>query len=288
MKLVLVHGRSQENKDPRKLEKEWLDALHYGLARADLRLPASTVVAFPYFGDLLVKLVAETAVPLGPQVNFRGINPDAEPELRGKILAEIAAGAGITEADIVRELGARPIERGPGNWEWVQAVLRAVDRVPGLNSEFVDAFARDVYVYLTYPGVRAKIDMVVSDSIGSEPCVVVSHSLGTIISYNVLYGRTARVLVPRFITLGSPLGIRGIQRHVEQPLRSPPCVGHWFNAFDERDLVALRPLDHHNFGVTPPIENWGQVVNFTDNRHGIAGYLADRRVAERLVELLTP
>jgi hypothetical protein len=46
------------------------------------------------------------------------------------------------------------------------------------------------------------------------------------------------------------------------------------------------PLDAKNFDVAPPIENKRDVMNFTDNRHGIAGYLADPVVAAKIVEYL--
>lgn len=286
MKLVMVHGRAQEGKDPVALKKEWLDALAYGLARANATLPPGTTVEFPYYGDLLAKLVAETATPLGQNVNSKGSVPDPEQALRSEMIHEIAQGAGITDADIEREFPGELTEKGPGNWEWVQAILRAVDRVPGINSSSIKAFTRDVSVYLTYSGVRRQIDRIVETALGGDPCVVLAHSLGTVVAYNVLYKRPAVPRYPRFVTVGSPLGIKAIKKRIERPLRSPPCVESWFNAYDERDFVALAKLDARNFDVSPPIENKSDVKNFTDNRHGIAGYLADPIVASKIVELL--
>jgi hypothetical protein len=282
----LVHGRAQEGRDPAALKKEWLDALAYGLARADASLPPTTTVEFPFYGDLLAELVRQTKTPLGRDVNAKGPNPDSEQELRGAIIAEIAIAAGITEADAARELGDVPIERGPGNWEWVQAILRAIDRMPGLSSAVIDGFTRDVYVYLTYPGVRARIDRMIADAIADEACVVLSHSLGTVVAYNVLQKRAALPTFPCLVTVGSPLGIKAIKNHLERPLRSPSCIAHWFNAYDERDVVALIPLDARNFDVTPPIENKSDVKNLTDNRHGIDGYLADPVVARKVADTL--
>ncbi len=287
MKLIMVHGRAQEGKDPVVLKRQWLDALAYGLGRANARLPPGTTIEFPFYGDLLAELVKQVETPLGKDVNAKGPNPDAEDALRGEILTEIALALGLSEADIRRELGNRPIERGPQNWEWIQAILRAVDRIPGLNSVAIDAFTRDVYVYLTYPGVRAKIDQVVAATFSDEPCVVLSHSLGTIVTYNVLYKRSPAPKYPRLVTVGSPLGINAIKKYIERPLRSPVCVGNWFNAYDDRDVVALVPLDARNFDVTPAIENKSDVKNFTDNRHGIEGYLADPIVARKIVEQLS-
>jgi hypothetical protein len=286
MKLVLVHGRSQAGKDPVALKKEWMDALNYGLSRANVKLPPGTTIELPFYGDELEKLVKQTETPLGADVNAKGTDSDANRDLRGEILMDVGRALGLTEEDVAREFAGLPQEKGPQNWEWVQAILRAIDRVPGVNSGAIDLFTRDVYVYLSYPAIRARIDAIVAASIGNDACVVLSHSLGTVVAYNVLGQRAAAPPFPRFLTLGSPLGIRGIKAHLARPLRKPPCVGHWFNAFDDRDVVALLPLDARNFDVAPPIENYGEVSNFTDNRHGIAGYLADPRVAARIVEFL--
>lgn len=60
----------------------------------------------------------------------------------------------------------------------------------------------------------------------------------------------------------------------------------WFNALDERDVVALQPLDGTTFAVDPPIDNYTGVRNRTENAHGISGYLDDPQVATRIYEAL--
>jgi hypothetical protein len=105
------------------------------------------------------------------------------------------------------------------------------------------------------------------------------------VAYNTLYARK-RPRCRRLVTLGSPLGLRTVKLRIERPLQSPPVVEHWFNAFDERDVVALHPLDESNFDVAPPIENRSRVRNPTENHHGIEGYLGDPVVAARILELL--
>jgi len=81
--------------------------------------------------------------------------------------------------------------------------------------------------------------------------------------------------VPLYLTVGAPLAIRAIREQL-RPLRFPPPVRAWFNAFDTRDVVALYPLDRGNFPVTPAVENYAGVKNHTSNRRGIVGYLDDR------------
>src|SRR5438876_380021 len=107
-----------------------------------MRRPASTVVEFPFYGDELERLVQLTNTPLGIDATAKGTQTDAEKELRGEILEDMVAALGITRADIEREYAGQPLQKGPENWEWVQAILRAVDRVPGLNSSAIDLFTR--------------------------------------------------------------------------------------------------------------------------------------------------
>lgn len=288
MKLVLVHGRAQEGKDPARLQQEWLEALDTGITRAGLALPAGTTVAMPFYGDKLAELVKQLDAPLAADAQGKGTSSDADQSLRGEIIAELAAAAGVSEADIRREMTDPAQPKGPANWEWVQATLRALDRIPGFNSSVIDLFTRDVYAYLENRTVRKTIDGIVAAAIGEqEPCVVLAHSLGTVVAYNVLGARGRLPAFPRLVTVGSPLGIRGIQRMLTRPLAHPPCIGDWFNAYDDRDVVALVPLDAEHFDVMPRITNKGDVMNFTENRHGIAGYLADPVVASMVVKALS-
>jgi hypothetical protein len=286
MKLVLVHGRSQQGKDPVALEKTWTDALTYGLARGDVKLADGTEFVFPYYGDELKKLVDGVDTALADGVILRGPSPDTDDAtFRGELLAEMAAGLGLTDADFQRELPEEEIERAPQNWGWVRAIARAIDRIPGVNGDALELFTRDVYVYLTYEAVREKIKKIVADLIpAGETFLLLSHSLGTVVAYDVLCDRAVDPKCVRFVTVGSPLGIEAIQRRLGRELSSPVCVDNWFNAFDPRDIVALRPLDNANFAVQPPVDNYGKVVNFTDNRHGIAGYLSDPVVAQKLAQ----
>ncbi len=140
MKLIMIHGRAQGDKDPAALKKEWLDALGYGLLRGEKTLPPGTPVELPFYGDTLDALVAKVDTPLAIDGAARGTEGDVEKELRGEILEDLALAMGVSRADIEREFAGEPRERGPANWEWVQAILRAVDRIPGVNGPAIDAF----------------------------------------------------------------------------------------------------------------------------------------------------
>jgi hypothetical protein len=287
MKLILIHGRSQQGKDPVQLQQEWLDALNIGLTRSNLQLPQSIKIEFPFYGDKLDALLKELQTPTVEDVVFRGVEPDDnEAAFRRELLDEMAKGEGISDAEIQAHYALVPHDKGVLNWEWVQAILKALDKTP-LGEKAIDGFTRDVYIYLTIKAVRKAIHAIVEACFSDEPCVVVGHSLGTVVGYNVLSKLPATIRVKKYITVGSPLGLNAIQKKLDSPLSMPPGVAGWFNALDERDVVALHALNKRHFNITPPIENKTDVDNHTDNRHGIVGYLDDATVAAKIHEALT-
>ena len=291
--LVLIHGRSQEKKDARALKAEWLEALGEGLAKNGLDLPiAESDVRFPFYGDTLYQMSGGVSADAAAEVIVRGTDGDAEAQrFTRAVIEEIRTQAGITEAQLAEVAGQDVVQRGPQNWEWFQAILTAIDRhVPFGSGTSIALFTNDVYQYLKNRAVRDTIDAGVSAAIkpGVET-VVVSHSLGTVVAYNLLrhFGHVRGWKIPLFVTVGSPLAISEIRRTLKQEAstRCPECADRWYNAMDERDVVALYRLDTNHFPIAPPdpaIENNFAVRNKTRNRHGIAGYLDDADVAKRI------
>ena len=297
--LIFVHGRAQEHKDATALKTEWLEALDEGLGKNNLSLPIPEQdVRFPYYGDTLFDLAAGRSASDAADVVVRGTESDQD-EMRfvRAVLEEVRQQAGITEAQIAEVSGTDVVRRGPLNWEWVQGTLRAVDRfVPHGSGASIALATRDVYQYLKNAAVRQEIDNGVAQALATgRESVVVSHSLGTVVAYNLLsaQGGPRSWKIPLFITLGSPLGVTEIRKAVRGlggPLRCPPCARAWFNAMDQRDVVALYPLTTSVFPLdpaAPAIENKTDIRNRTQNRHGISGYLDDAEVARRIHAALT-
>jgi hypothetical protein len=295
--LVFVHGRAQEQKDSIALKAEWIEALNEGLAKSNLTLPiAEPDVRFPFYGDTLYDLVGGKSADAAAAVVVRGEpSDDGEKRFTLALMEEIRQKTGITETQIAEIAGQEVVNRGPLNWEWVQGFLRAVDRfVPHGSGTSISLFTHDVYQYLKNSAIRQTIDTGVSAALTPEvEAVVVSHSLGTVVAYNLLrqQGHLRGWKVPLFVTLGSPLAVSEIRKTLRSfaPTRCPECVTSWFNAMDERDVVALYSLDTSRFPLdpaNPAIENKVDVSNKTRNRHGIAGYLDDKEVARRIYDAL--
>jgi len=279
MRLLFVHGRSQGGKNPETLKEVWLDALEKGLDRAGLKLPTHIDVSFPYYGDRLDKFAADFELPADPAVVPKG-SPvfDDYAQFRAEVADEMRRRANITDEEVRAEAGELPTEKGVQNWAWVQAIVRLLDKnVVAVSEGTIEVFLRDVFLYSRRKVVQTQIDAIVAAELTDDTAVVVGHSLGSVVAYNVLRARSQKA--PLFVTVGSPLGIRALRASLS-PLSNAGGKRGWYNAYDPRDIVSLYPLDVANFDVDPSITNNGKVNNWTENRHGIVGYLDDADVAK--------
>lgn len=298
--LVFVHGRAQQHKDAAALKAEWIDSWRKGLADSALQIPVlETDIRFPYYGDTLFDLAAGKTAAEAAAVVVKGmlkrgaaetlIDPEQRTFVR-EVLHEIERKRGILGTDIAEVSGRDFIEKGVLNWGWVQDLLETIDRrIPFASGASIALATNDVYQYLENDDIRATIESGVRQALTpGVPTVVVSHSLGTVVAYNLLRreGSKHGWKVPLFVTLGSPLGVNAIRKKLS-PNEHPACASSWFNAFDEHDVVALFPLDEENFPVDRAITNKTDVINLTANRHGISGYLSNPEVARTIHAALT-
>ena len=86
-------------------------------------------------------------MPLTSEIHARG--SDIQDEFlvfQAQVAEDIRVRAGITDAQIDAEYGSDPQPRGPLNWKWVQAILRAIDKnSPGMNQMTLEAFTLETY-----------------------------------------------------------------------------------------------------------------------------------------------
>ena len=290
--LILIHGRAQENKDAAGIKKEWIAAWEKGLKKSNLTNPlADSDIHFPYYGDTLAQMVVgKTAEQAGAVIIKGPPPPPVEEQIMREMIQEIAEEKGISEAEIRAQLGAEAVAMGPQNWKWVQAILELLDKSEPVSAKMVALITKDVAKYLSDSTIRNHINDGVLQSVkpGRE-AVVVSHSLGTVVAYNVLMSRPSAfpdVKESLFVTLGSPLGITAIKTRLK-PHTFPKPVTKWYNALDPGDVVSLYPLTPAHFATGGTIENHDTVDNWTDNQHSIGGYLDDNHVAKKIFDAVT-
>jgi hypothetical protein len=79
---------------------------------------------------------------------------------------------------------------------------------------------------------------------GMKECVIVAHSLGSVIAFDYVFGFRKYMLDPSvtvkaFITLGSPIPIFTTSMgHTESDLKLPSNVKQWINILDKDDAIA--------------------------------------------------
>ena len=131
---------------------------------------------------------------------------------------------------------------------------------------------------------------------GGGPFVVVAHSQGSMIAYEVLRKLDpARYDVALLVTIGSPLGLPSVRSMFKQSIRKkklpfPPCVRHWYNVADRLDPVAL------DGNLADDIENPGQRysnlqgadinIDSPRNPHSGSGYLSNLHVRAKVREVV--
>ncbi|TDI94856.1 MAG: hypothetical protein E2O76_14690 [Caldithrix sp.] len=134
--------------------------------------------------------------------------------------------------------------------------------------------------------------------------LLISHSMGTVISYDVLTQLVPDIRIHTFITLGSPLGLPAVIRKIfteqhkdlknEKLLATPENIRQsWFNFSDLNDRVALDYKLRNDFkqnvhGIGPKdtivhndYENKGE-----KDHHKSFGYLRTPEVAEVILSFL--
>jgi hypothetical protein len=149
--------------------------------------------------------------------------------------------------------------------------------------ELVKRTFADVYAYFfggSGDGMRERMRDALDAVHG--PVVVVSHSLGTIIAYDVLRERSRDV--PLLVTAGSPLAVQEIQDLVTTPLLVPGGVTAWRNVADARDLVALDKTIRPEYTPADRIRDF-LVVNDSANHHDIRTYLRTAPVHDAVAAL---
>jgi hypothetical protein len=276
MKIIFIHGRAQEDYDEQELKKTWIKTFESGLAKNNLSLPDHVAFEFPYYGKLLKQWVDNPATIPPPSIAKRSGRVVSEDVFLHALLNELLVNAGEKQET----------HRGILNYEAVQKLLKKFDAKDGWGEKVLKLFTKDVFLYLTNHALQQALNQFIVSKFDKEPCIVVGHSLGTIVAYKVL-SENEDFQIKKLITLGSPLGLASVIKHLPPPAQMPKCVQHgWFNAFDERDFVALHPLNNQIFPTTPPIENKNNVDNQTSNRHGIEGYLNDPEIAKNIYDAL--
>lgn len=286
MRLVLVHGINNQGSSEQGIIDSWLGAIEHSLSPADMALVRRAEIVAPYYGDVLL---AETEKNgrAGPQAIAQSVGglPSEEEEFYREALEDMAPAAGITESDIRAAAGMTdPIELGLPHDRRLLAVVRALETISPLKGSLVLRILPQAFVYLSRPSAWEAVDKIVRPALSGN-CVVVGHSLGTVVTYKLIREGAASE-VPFYLTLGSPLAVKAVQNRIGPAFERAACVKKWLNALDPDDAVTIgRGLKTTTFG--PGVENIDDVENGDQDAHDIHMYLRDSRIAAAIVRSLS-
>jgi len=285
MRLVLVHGINNENNSAAEVEAIWMSAISAAWQRESLEPLGNLNITTTYYAQELAELStrARDAVAAGAAQTVSQVEFD--------LLQEYATESGITQQEIVAAAEAEGIdvsavEAGLPHEAWLIATSRALENIlPTRGKYLARVFLRQAAIYIERKGVQNRIKKIVRDRMFEDdsPIVVVAHSLGTVIAYELLKEQAAsRTEVPLFCTLGSPLAVRIVANYVGRGLNFPmPPIRKWINGAQRDDFVTLgRILQKATIGFDG-IENIDTNSGNPD-KHDIVAYLGDQSISRAI------
>ena len=189
---------------------------------------------------------------------------------------------------------------------------RILESFEGISDRFIHSRFHDLEVYLRngtgyLDATHRPIREVILERLGQllfkyrrKKIMLIAHSMGSIVTYDLLTQPDNPFKIDTLMTMGSPLGQPTImskfasKNPVVHKLNVPDNVDKWINLSDLKDFVALDPTLADDYapnkkGVTPIdviIENqyaWEGIAN----PHSAFGYLQSPECAAYIREFLT-
>ena len=219
--IVLVHGVNQQQKGAATIHEEIIHALSDGIRNAakyvrdaELQSRANALaerisaldvkVSTPFYGDLFLKPRVEgpAAQEFGDSLARAWIQAASERAARDRTRE-------VAEQEL-RQLTAQGEAQGVGRM--AGSAFESLGRIPGLAQTLMGVATAikptfsQLNLYLSDPALQQTIREEVSRQISPATRVVIGHSLGSIVTYDVV--RTLNRPLPLFLTLGPPWACR--------------------------------------------------------------------------------
>lgn len=220
--IIGIHGLSNKPA-PEVLEKGWRDAILEGLKKNEGIEDVSLNFLSVYWADKMYP------------------DYDNEPDLYREAKEGAIKTYNESWLDSVKET----------TFDWAGDIIDSMKKHFGMDAladKVLQEKLNDLSQYYEEESIRQSLRNQLRDAIldnKEQRIMVLSHSMGTIIAYDVLrrIGKEfPRMIVDHFVTLGSPLGLPHVRYKIIQenaPVRTPSIVKKWSNFADKRDPVAM-------------------------------------------------
>lgn len=141
---------------------------------------------------------------------------------------------------------------------------------------------------------RLFVDQLIEDKAGTDgPHVVVSHSMGTVISYDCLKNVPDCPAIDGYMTVGSPLGLSEVHDNFEPEYQardafpSSKLGGNWVNVYDRLDPVAFDAHIANDYKKAgKEVIDDVKVKNSGKWRHSSYKYYGQQKLCDHLSALL--
>ncbi|WP_353167880.1 hypothetical protein [Acinetobacter sp.] len=294
MKIIFIHGMNQQNYNADNLKQHWLDIFQQGINELKLAISVSDLdISLPFYGDLITKHQlsnrfdldtflpkswvnlhfhkhsASTAPTAPNTMQSIPVLPYFMPEHELKLSKRLYLVSQLVKDKALKEFSV------------------ILNNFPKLHESLIHKFLIETYLYLANPQFMDEVHQRILASLEADQAhLIVAHSLGTVIAYNLLQQLSPRYKIQRFITLGSPLAFKVIQSRLTPPIQSPACLnGDWHNFYSPDDFLTAFPLVNAPFDFQPAILNTS-ISTFIHSPHQIAGYLQHPAVIKNIVDAL--
>lgn len=235
--VLFVHGLANKP-PPRQLRRIWLDALRTPVpGDGGFDLGASGISdTFIYWADLFYD------TPL-PATDYENVSDELSKSLQS-INGSNPSNSWVDAMNqryalADTESPAPPTRKGLPEFERIP--------IPGsLKKAIMAEYLRETHDYLfNVNGVRDTIRARIMDGLHAcrdeDQRIVVGHSQGTFMAYDVMTAVADCPPIDGFMTIGSPLGIDEVQDHLVWSREEgfPDTLqGEWVNMFDSFDLIS--------------------------------------------------
>lgn len=296
-KVLLIHGINNQGKSRDIIRESWAASIQEAATAAGVRVPTNTEFIAAFYGDVLHEETESWSKNKRSATKMGVDSPDSEyvDDAVAALYIEYQHVLGISDEQVAQELDpgedmleATRMAKGIHK-KWLKAIARALEKVlPKRGKAVSRQFLQQAAAYLQKPGLKGKINRIVEEQLfdgiaRNEEVVVIGHSLGSVIAYDLLRSWREDIQVGLLMTCGSPLGVEVVKVGIGPPLVCLSNVRNWLNVSDPEDFVALRPkLTKKTFGCDS-IDNIANVDNGYENAHDILKYLSHAEVVKKLI-----
>ncbi len=315
--IIIIHGRSTK---PQRHVKERLvmTALKRGLQRINndafkMIENRDVKVSVIYYGDVLNRIMLEQKPELKKEMIYVQNNWYVPDETYDKQLEQLCDRPidKHTKDDYDRLIEDHEIIKFGDD---VATILSPFTFFFGISKNVIQKILPDLGSYINSrvvaSEIRERLQPILKKALlEGDDIVLVSHSMGCIVSYDVLwkfsrmseYKDLWNKKISLWMTLGNPLGEPAVKESLydsNEPNDGmyPKNIIHWLNISAKDDFVAHDGDVHDDFSqmlsrnLIQSIEDAPKICTFWEdhigqcNPHKLYGYLNHPKVAERLIE----